>query len=92
MSQGALRFHKPYEGICQKVQYVFSREAPLPTMSQQELYDIFFTGKDDIRDGCIMMGHVGKQNRPVYYHFVTEKNAVSDTRTTVNIWDGCRKN
>ncbi|KAL4253919.1 hypothetical protein ABKN59_003087 [Abortiporus biennis] len=46
-------------------------------------YDLFFTGKDDIRDGCIMIGHVGQNNRPVYYQFETPEMGGQETRTTV---------
>lgn len=49
----------------------------------QEFHDLFFIGQDDIRHGCIAMGHV--RDRPLYYHFHTETVAPGHTRTTVNI-------
>ncbi|KAI0071814.1 hypothetical protein K474DRAFT_1712146 [Panus rudis PR-1116 ss-1] len=48
-------------------------------MTEDDPYDLFFTGKDDPRDGCIMMGHVGA--RPIYYHCETT-TTTNSTRTT----------
>lgn len=52
-------------------------------MSTQELYDIFFTGAENPRHGCIMIGWVGQ--KPIYLEFETPEIPTSETRTTVRL-------
>ncbi|KAJ3482659.1 hypothetical protein NLI96_g6834 [Meripilus lineatus] len=54
-----------------------------PPAPSHDPYDLFFTGRDHPRDGCIMIGHVGAENRPVYYNFETANVTPTGTRTTV---------
>ena len=47
-----------------------------------DLSDIFFTGSQNPRHGCVMIGYVAQ--RPVYFEFDTPEIATSETRTTVS--------
>ena len=51
-------------------------------MSQQPpVYEVFFTGKDDPRDGCIV---IGEDTKPIFYRFETPPAYVGNPRTTVS--------
>ncbi|KAN0076884.1 hypothetical protein V8E55_010739 [Tylopilus felleus] len=43
-------------------------------------FKIYFTGRDDPRDGCIV---IGEDERPVFFEFDTTSVATSATRTTI---------
>ncbi|KDQ59502.1 hypothetical protein JAAARDRAFT_68141 [Jaapia argillacea MUCL 33604] len=43
-------------------------------------FNLFFTGRDDPRDGCIM---IGEDTKPIYYQFDTYRDYAGHTRTTV---------
>jgi len=50
-------------------------------MSQEPpVYEVFFTGKDDPRDGCIV---IGEDTKPIFYRFETPTSHVGNPRTTV---------
>ena len=45
------------------------------------MYEVFFTGKDDPRDGCIV---IGEDTKPIFYRFDTPPSHVGNPRTTVS--------
>lgn len=49
-------------------------------MGDPPVYEVFFTGRDDPRDGCIV---IGEDTRPVFYRFETPQSYVGNPRTTV---------
>jgi len=49
-------------------------------MSAQQVFEVFFTGKDDPRDGCIV---IGEDTKPIFFRFETTLTTVDDTRTTI---------
>lgn len=42
-------------------------------------YDLFFTGRDDPRDACVI---IGRDVKPVFFEFETSE--IPTTRTTVS--------
>ncbi|KAF9792888.1 hypothetical protein BJ322DRAFT_997340 [Thelephora terrestris] len=49
-------------------------------MTEPPVYEVFFTGRDDARDGCIV---IGEDTKPIFYRFETPPSYVGNTRTTV---------
>jgi len=52
-------------------------------MSEPPVYEVFFTGKDDPRDGCIV---IGEDTKPIFYRFETPPSYVGNPRTTVSLF------
>ena len=48
---------------------------------QPPVYEVFFTGKDDPRDGCVV---IGEDTKPIFYRFDTPPAYVGNPRTTVS--------
>ena len=48
---------------------------------QPPVYEVFFSGKDDPRDGCIV---IGEDTKPIFYRFETPPAYVGNPRTTVS--------
>jgi len=48
---------------------------------QPPVYEVFFTGKDDPRDGCVV---IGEDTKPIFYRFETPPAYVGNPRTTVS--------
>lgn len=46
-------------------------------------FEIFFTGRDDPRDGCIV---IGEDTKPVFFEFETAMVPPCSTRTTVRVF------
>lgn len=49
-------------------------------MTEPPVYEVFFTGRDDPRDGCIV---IGEDTRPIFYRFETPPSYVGNPRTTI---------
>lgn len=49
-------------------------------MAEPPVYEVFFTGRDDPRDGCII---IGEDTKPIFYRFETPPSFVGNPRTTV---------
>lgn len=45
-------------------------------------FEIYFTGRDDPRDGCIV---IGEDEKPVFFEFETASLSPCSTRTTVRV-------
>lgn len=50
-------------------------------MAEPPVYEVFFTGRDDPRDGCIV---IGEDTKPIFYRFETPPSHVGNPRTTVS--------
>lgn len=46
----------------------------------ESTYDLYFTGKDDARDGLIV---IGEDTKPIFFMFETPNFYMVETRTTV---------
>ena len=57
-------------------------QPPSPS-SPPPVYEVFFTGKDDPRDGCIV---IGEDTKPIFYRFETPPSYVGNPRTTVSLF------
>ena len=59
------------------------REREIQGMSAQQppVYEVFFTGKDDPRDGYVV---IGEDTKPIFYRFETPTADVGNPRTTVS--------
>lgn len=45
-------------------------------------FEIYFTGRDDPRNGCIV---IGEDTKPVFFEFETQYLSPSSARTTVSV-------
>lgn len=50
-------------------------------MSEPPVYEVFFTGRDDPRDGCVV---IGEDTKPIFYRFETPTAYVGNPRTIVS--------
>ena len=50
--------------------------------SEPPVYEVFFTGNDDPRDGCVV---IGEDTKPIFYRFDTPPAYVGNPRTTVSV-------
>jgi hypothetical protein len=50
-------------------------------MTDPPVYEVFFTGRDDPRDGCIV---IGEDTQPIFYRFETLPSYTGNPRTTVS--------
>ena len=50
-------------------------------MAEPAVFEVFFTGKDDPRDGCVV---IGEDTKPIFYRFETPPSYVGNQRTTVS--------
>jgi len=78
MSQHPHQPHQQQQGIPQRSP---QQQQGSPPPAKVELHELYFTGKDDPRAGCIMIGYVGE--RPIYYHFETGVLPMGNTRTII---------